>query len=516
MDGFSSAPWVPMGITKSNSNCSSGGRSTKSTGGRSTKSTGVRPAKSYESIRVIGRFVLGTLRLISHDPPEPLPYPVGQSQPVQRGPATVPWNRLTHNMGRGDVVIVLGLPDAYAVGYNNIPYVAMKFTGVKQLPAGPHFFWASHSGNLASRCGFWIMSTGINRVHVVQWNEDSEAFVQPTRAETRIQAEGVDKIYDELPRYRDASAVGPSPEQYNPARAAANKEMWEQLTGSISESALDRIAADQEGGWNTHTCDSVKGAIRLPSEMFRERGYSHALFQCHELKFCFEQQTKTFAAACVGPDRPPDARDSTSYILARVKDPNNPSDRALAEEDIVGEFQFLYIQSMYLGSDACIQQWWFTVLSVIFKAYRLALRRPRLTAGFLRTITAQIIHTTAWIDNSIIANNVSKARDLRLALVVYRRRLHELFKGQDKETITPDHLAVQAAFSRLETVVKSELRWDLKNSFLRRNRPRAEDRQRLGLDLGEPDEDEERGDWEPSAGELDDQGRELGLVSWRN
>ena len=498
---MSSTPWVPLGITKSNSTCSSAGRSVKSTGGQSTKSTGTHSAKSLDSVKTLGRYFLSPLRLITpENPASPVEALTAHQVPAPGRPPTVPWNRQTHNMGRGDVVIVLKLPDAYVVGYNNILHVTDKFVGVKNLPAGPHFFWAHYPENPASRCGFWIMSTGINRVHVVEWHGGSEVFVQPTRAETRFQAESVHEIYHTLPRYRDATAVGPGPEQYNPAKAAANLRVWEQLTDNISESALNRIAAEQEGGWNMHACDSVTGAVRLPSRMFEDRMFSKHLFQRHELKFCFQQQPRTFAPALVGAERSLDARDSTSYVLSRVKDRNAPSEfgKTLPEEDMIGEFQFLYVHSMYTGSSACTQQWWFTVLRVIFKAHRLAIRRPRLMSGFLQAFTAQVSHSTAWVDNSMFANEPSKCHDLRLALIVYRRHLHELFKEQPKEALTPDHVACQAAFSMLETVVKSELHWDLKTSFLRRSILRAQDRQRLEEELEDLAEEDHNSPWETS------------------
>ncbi|POR33027.1 Uncharacterized protein TPAR_06789 [Tolypocladium paradoxum] len=491
MEAGPSSPGAPNGITKSNSNASAGSRSTK----------------SYESIKVIGRYALGTLRLVSHDdPPDP---PARQSPRL----SMVARNCMTHNLGRGDVVIVLHLPENYPVRYDAASLVSRKFAGIRELPAGPHFFWALHPDGLPSRSGFWIMSSGINQVHVVQWHEYNEVFVPPTRAETRIQAEAVEEIYAQLPPYRDSSAVGARPGELHAVKPSANEEIWEQLTGSITASALDRIAAEQEGGWNVHTSDRVAGAFKLPIDI--EGGtttFSHPVFQSHELKFCFRQGSRAFSNARLEYERSMDARDSSSFILSKM---NDTSGKGVCEEDMVGEFQFLYIVGMYLANDACIQQWWFTVLRLVFKAYSLAIRQPSLMAAFLRSIIAQVTHNAIWLAASMFEYNAPNSRDLRVALVVYKRRLAELLKAQDKETVTPDHLAVEAEFSRLETVLSSELGWDLKANYLRRGKVTTENGERLELELGELEE-EERGDWVPRVVQRDELSRQLGLLKWKN
>ncbi|PNY28559.1 Uncharacterized protein TCAP_01521 [Tolypocladium capitatum] len=491
-----SSPWVPKGITRSNSTASAGGRSTE----------------SYESIKVIGRHPFDTLRLISHDDP-PLP------PPPPPPPIAVSRKRMSHNLGRGDVLIVLSLPEDYVVGHDAESCTTDKFVGMRQLPAGPHFFWAAHPDNLSCRSGFWIMSTGIDRVHVVQWHMYNDVFVQPTRTKTRTQAEEVHEIYGQLPPYRDYSVAGMGPGQFNTLRAASNAYMWEKLTWSITRSALNRIAAEQEEGWNMHTCDRVRGACRSPSDMELTTTHLHPIFQCHDLKFCFQEQSMTFSIAYLGPERPLDARDSTSYILSKLKDDSDSDsdNKTLCEEDVVGEFQFLYVASMYLGNSACIRQWWFTVLNVIFRAYRLAIRRPSLMAAFLSSITAQVTHSVRWVQTSIFEQSPAKSRDMRLALIVYKRRLNELLKEQDKKTITPDHLAVKDAFARLETVVISDLGWSLRYNFLRRPKLTPMDDGCLELEIGSLRlEEDDSGEWTSSVVQLDDHGRELRLISWRN
>ncbi|KJZ76242.1 hypothetical protein HIM_04324 [Hirsutella minnesotensis 3608] len=507
MDAKSSASWMPKGVTKSNSTASAGGRSTR----------------SHESVKVIGGHAFGTLHIVRHDdsPRQSMDEDAGEEIPPLDPPATQqtlltltsqpssPRNVMIHAMEGGDIVLVLHLPEAYTIGYNSISFTAKQFIGIKNLPAGPHFFWASHPESTSTRCGFWIMSSGANRVHVVQWHRYNEVFVRPTRTETRIQAENVDKIYDKLPSYRDPSTVGSVLGNLSLSQVESNLEIWEQLSNSISKETLDRMSVDPECGWNVHTCDRVKGALRLPAEMELDRRLSRGVFQSQELKFSFEQLSKTYSLAAVGRDRTLDANDSTAYILSTMSDSQS---NHLSEDDILGEFQFAYIVGVYLGNDACIQQWWFMVLRIFLKAYRLVLLRPSLAVAVLRALTAQLTHSMNWLEESILNHSEMNSHDLRVALIIYKRRLRENLRSSSGDP-NPTRAAVGVAFSRLEATV-AQLGWDLDAEYLRKGKVTLEDGDEVDVELDELEAEDERGEWAPEIVELDESGRQIGLVSW--
>ncbi|KAM4062308.1 AAR2 protein [Hirsutella rhossiliensis] len=508
MDSKASSLWMPKGIAKSNSTASTSGRSTK----------------SYDSVKGIGVYAFGTLHLVRHDDsprhsfdgdeddgPPPLEPPSATTQysllPQTKQPAS-PRNAMLHAMGGGDIVLVLHLPEAYTIGYDTISFSAKHFIGIRSLPAGPHFFWASNSAATSVRSGFWIMSSGVNRVHVVQWHRYNEVFVRPTRTETRIQAENVDKIFDQLPQYRDPTALGRAGGEMSPFKIQTNINLWRELTCSLDQTILDRIMAEQEEGWNVHTCDRVKGSLRLPGDMDLDRRLAHPVFQSHELKFSFEQQTRTYSLALVGRARTRDARDSTSHIISWMTDA--PTKR-LSEDDIVGELQFAYVAGVYMGNNACIQQWWYMVLRLFLRAYRLVLRRPQLAAALLRTIAGQLAHSIGWVDESILDYSEANARKLRVALIIYRRRMKELILGTSRDA-NVDRASVSVAFSRLEGVV-AQLGWDLQTEYLRKGKIRLEDGEDLDVELSELEDEDERGEWAPEIIELDEYGRQIGLVS---
>jgi len=496
-----------IGISKSNSTASASGRSTK----------------SYDSIKVLGAFALGSLRVVCHDDPPrmssgddgdggppPLDPPESAPKPKRQSHSRSPKNVMAHSLGGGDVVVVLQMPKDYIVGYDALAFTATDFAGVRGLPPGAHFFWAANSENTSSRSGFWVMSSGVDRVHVIQWHKYNEVFVQPTRTETRIQAENVDEIFPDLPLYRDPTATSALRGQLAWSKIEANQHMWEQLSSSITQSVLDRLTAEQDGAWNVHTGDRVYGAVRHPSELDLDRRLKHPVFQSHEIKFCFRQQDRTYDVSTLGRDRTVNATDTTSYVLAAI----DGSRHNLTEEDVVGEYQFAYIVGMYLGNDACIQQWWHTTLALFLRAYRLAIRRPKLVAGVFRTLSAQLAHSSSWLETSILDMNEPNTRDLRIALIIYKRRLNELLEAMDKERITPAHIDVGNAFARVQAFVTTDLGWDIDGHYLRVGKLNLEDGEEIELGMDELQEEDERGEWAPEIVELDEEGRQIGLVSW--
>ncbi|KAF7549109.1 hypothetical protein G7Z17_g6591 [Cylindrodendrum hubeiense] len=495
----------------------------------STASTG---GASVKSVSVIGAHPLGTLRV--HEPvdsmmeeedddddgPPPLDPLVGRGTQQQHktsqaslSSSLISSNResLRHNMGGGDVVLILDLPELFTVGYDSLSFTAKHFGGVRDIPPGPHFFWVAHASGLSARCGFWIVATGVDTVHVMQWDKFNEVLSESARAEARIQADNLDTFHSKLVPYSDPSAVNAAQGNLLPSASERNFKMWEQLTGSISEGVLSRITGQLRDNWTVHTSDRVNGSILMTAEMELDRSISTSLIKTRELNFTFSQQSKTYTIGNTGADRTLDATDATPYITSLIDNSNN----GLTPDDIIGDFQFAYVVGMHLGNDSCIQQWWHMLLKLILRAYLLPARRPVLAAAFIRSIAAQLSYSTSWLDGSVLDYSESQTKDLRLALTVYKRRLDELLLGLGTQ-VSPDQLSVGTAFSGLEAMVVSELDWDLRGDYLRRGNVMMEDGEQVELEIADFEDEDERGEWAPEVVELDESGRQRDLVSWND
>ncbi|KAG6001532.1 hypothetical protein E4U43_001301 [Claviceps pusilla] len=557
--------------TKSTSSSTTTPRSKGITKSNSTASAGARSTKSHESVSVVGPYPLGTLRVLRPESsprtttysavdqdddigPPPLEPAIEdayqlsgshhhhhhhqqqQQQHQQQhrhhhsgcqtslaGPSSSSSlasltssssakrtrGAQAHSMGGGDVAIIIDLPDVFTVGYDALSFTAQHFGGVRDIPEGPHFFWVTHPSGVAARAGVWLLgSQSRDRVHVVQWDKYNENLTEALSSEARNHAENVPNIHAKLIPYSDPSKVGDAVGQLSASKIDANLAIWTQLTTSITSSLLDRITGPQSGGWIVHTLDRGQGVVQFSAEVHLERLVPNKNLQQRQLKFTFERTTRLFSLEARGSDRSLEAMDPTKYLLSRIEDPSND----LVHDDLVGELQFSFIVGMLLGNDACLDQWWFMVLKLLVKSHLLVEKQPLLAAALWRSLTAQITFGTKWLETTALDPEEQRCRELRIGLIIYKRRLEE-FLQSNENLITPDHLGVSTAFSRLESAL-TDLGWDLITDYVRRGILMLEDGEEVELELSELDAEDERGEWAPEIVELDEHGHEFGLVSW--
>ncbi|KAK5994558.1 hypothetical protein PT974_05037 [Cladobotryum mycophilum] len=511
--------WKPEGVKKSNSNASA------------------LSIKSHDSMTVLGVHPFGSLRILEHDEdastiasnvatvgdddedddaPPPLeppgsPTPKGSpSRQESKSPPNSARDLPIHHMGGGDVVLILELPEVYTVGYDSVSFTARHFGGVRDLPPGAHFFWATHPGGESARTGFWIVSTGSDNVHVLQWDKFQEGLLESSRAEARIQTENIESFHAKLVPYQDPAAVNGNGRTEGAISTGPDRDLriWQPLTRNITVQVLNRVAGQQGTSWHVHTTDRIKGDFLLAAELELELRLSKTLLHSRELKFTFSQHARTFSLTEFGSDRSLAAKDPTSYIIQTL----DGSDGDLTEDDIVGELQLAYILGMHLGNDSCIQQWWYMVLKLILKADALIEERPTLAAAFLQTIATQLSYGSDWLEGSILDYSEANNRDLRLALIVYKRRLEEALGALDSDA-APNKRVVGNEFARLEAAVVT-FGWDIQGDYLRKGIIMLEDGEEVELEMSELEAEDERGEWAPEIVEFDENGRERGLVSW--
>lgn len=519
------SPSITRGIRKSNS----------------TKSAGARSTKSHESVHVLGSHPLGTLRVLGPDssprisehldansddegPPPLEPEPTSEnayqlsghqrnrsanSQSSSARPKSPLLDCQDHEMGGGDVTVILDLPEIFTVAYDSLSFTAQNFVGVRDVPVGPHFFWVAHPSGVAARSGVWILtSESHHHVHVVQWDKYNEVLTDATRSECRNHVESMPTIHAQLVPYPDPSATNETRGELSASKIETNRSIWQQLTTHINSRVLNRIAGPQVGGWFVHTLDRAHGALHFSPELELERAVPNKNLQQRELHFTFERTTRLFSLLSLGAERSQQAIDPTTYLMSQIEDPNS----GLMYDDLIGELQFSFIVGIHIGTDACLEQWWFMLLKLIIKAHLLVQRKPFLVAAMWHTVAAQITYTSEWMETSILDNSEAKCRELRIGLIIYKRRMEE-FLQSDENLIEPIHLAVGTAFSRVEAVL-TDLGWDLTDDYVRRGMVMMEDGEEIELELTDLEAEDERGEWAPEIVEFDENGRQRGLISW--
>lgn len=468
------------------------------------RSNSTNSGHSAISLPVIGSYPLGSLHV--HRVDSPL---ARQAQVNAAAATTTTAHEMAHapstSLG-GDVVLVLDLPDKFTVGYDSIAFRAEKFRGVKEIPAGAHFFWATEDDAGSTRTGFWLIADRPEQIHVVQWDKFNDVLGEPaSRTEARFQRRDIADVLPSLPSYyapvpRDRVS-GDMPQGLDDLREDG---MWQRLTSHVTARMLCRVTGREAGPWHFHTTDRVRGTSILPAERELERTIS--LVAVESLSFSFAQTDRTYTSDSRGAARSEQARDATDYMISVV----DTLDRRLTEDDVVGELQVAFLVGMHLGNESCVHQWWHMVVRVFLRAYNLAATKPFLAAKFLRALAVQLTYDDTRLEGSVFDFGAGLSRDLRLGLTVYRRRLEDILQ----DDTSASQLDVGVAFSEVEAVVAGRFGWDVRGEYLRRGRVMLEDGEEVEVEMDELEAEDERGEFAATVVETDESGRPRGLVSW--
>lgn len=464
----------------------------KSSSNRSEKS-----AKSVRSVHAVGSYPLGCLRLHS---PSPTP--------------TSTRNQPDVSLKSGDVFIVRDVPAGSLIGYDTIAFtvkVNESFDGVKDIPPGVHFIWGG-SNTSSLRNGFWIVSSSraseeYGTIHVRRWDKESEVIEEEvSKAEIRIQKEGLSEIFDKLQPYMistpSATAVALAQQAAQPTQfAAKDPNLWLRLVSSVTGSLLNRITGNK--GWNNWQVCSVHDHLhKTPSGSNPEITMD---YRDEVLRFTIPQYKRTFSDESLGRARTEQAMDSTSHIL-KIISKNCSHENA---DEIVGEIQFCFITGMLLGNVACMEQWTH-VVKMVFGAYDLVLQMPDFFRKFIEAVHAQFIYDDEGLEGSILDYEPSLSDDLKLILTKFKARLNEMLLELGAK-ITCEQSAVGKAFGELETLLW-KWDWDLRANYVRSGKYQLEDGQWIDAELKDFQAEDERGEFAPVMVELDDDGREKGLI----
>ncbi|KAI4870880.1 hypothetical protein F4820DRAFT_147650 [Hypoxylon rubiginosum] len=503
----------------------------------------LRTLNSVEAVPTIGTLPLGSLRIADDsDTDTPL------TTPDRSRPSTASSSGRMTPTG-GDVLLLDDLPAGSTVGCDAASFGTNKqqspFPGFRDIPAGAHLFWVSPSESASTRSAYWIVTPRREAwrpadVYVKQWDQYSEVLGEPaSRAEERFQKERLRQIFDVLLPYGQIqpTTASRSPALLAPPGQAAGDDddnndslpsfladvpsIWSQLTSAIHPGLLDRITGKPAqtqttpttGGWQVTTSDRVAGEPMLEKE-----AHLYAT-TCGgtppPLRFTFAMDELLISASATGEQRTQQALDPTDYVieaLERGGPDTNPNPYA-HPCDLAGELSFAFLTGAHLGNHALLEQWWFYATRVVFRSYALAVRRPRLALALVQTFHAQLLYDGLYLDDpSVLDAFPEHARALQRALVTYKARLDEhLLSLADR--ISPAQHAVGAAFADLEAFLWRR-GWDLRGDYVRSGNLMLEDGEVVQAELSDFEDEDERGEFAPALVELDDKGRETGLLSW--
>ncbi|KAI1502331.1 A1 cistron-splicing factor [Biscogniauxia marginata] len=483
----------------------------------SSNQNSLRSVKSVESVSTIGALPLGSLRVKEPRPdgdniPTPLPIPDSAMEPSEASHAF---------LKSGDVFILDDLPAKFTVGCDTMSFATTKpFPGFRDIPPGAHLIWVAPSESTSSRSAYWLYTperepTSLATVYVKQWDNFNEVLNDPaSQAEERFQKERLDQIFGNLSPYQFQAATS------RPARPSASSQVdplpdfltstaiWYQLTFAIKPGLLKRITGKTNASsWPVTSTDGVVGETTLVEE---SRLYANAPSQ---FRFVFPMDVHLINPTAEGSERTRQALDPTSWILDKLEGSTSTSDtQSAADDELVGELQFAFLTGMHIGNFSCLEQWWFFATRIVFRSYDLVTERPRLARHLIQTFHAQLVYNDRYLGGDVLEMMPENARRLQRAMVTYKARLDEKLLALG-DRCDPDQHAVGVAFSSLEAWLW-RLGWDLRGEYVRSGNVMLEDGEVVQAELSDFEDEDERGEFAPVVVEVEEDGRETGLVSW--
>ncbi|KAL2136348.1 hypothetical protein VTI74DRAFT_4180 [Chaetomium olivicolor] len=432
-------------------------------------------------------------------------------------------------LSNGDVFRILGLPDKFIIGLDAMAMTTSKsLPGFRDIPPGAHFLWVQQPDGV-SRCGYWFVTGRHGVIHVKQWDKYEEVLRDAaSEVEVHSQQNRLDVAYSTLQPYtlhnhREKTSTPPS--HAHPIWARSPLGIWNTLASAISTQNLDRITGRQNGkDYFVDSLDSARDA---------HKGIG-------ELNFLFAQDLRDLQVLDLGSLKSHVA-DTSSRIQALLE--STTTTNPFTEQDMLAELQFTFLTGTHLGNSACLEQWWNLVLKIFLRAYGLAVSRPPLVSAILQTLHAQLLYSEHYVgpssssslstsqgDQKVCGGEAKKdgpnretplfqykphnRERLRCMLAEYKAQLHR--KLSDFGKMTPALEKVGSAFEELETWLW-QLGWDLRSESPGQSQKRPEGKNRVRrMEDMPPDDSEEDKDEMPVVVELDEEGREVGLVSWRD
>ena len=487
------------------------------------------------------------------------------------------WNRRDF-LKKGDIFRTMHLPSNLIIGLDTIAMTTSKsLTGFRDIPPGAHFLWLQQPDGI-SRCGYWFITERQGTVRIKKWDRFHEVLAEPTAQEVRDIEASIATTYFSLQPYniyeqQEQQKSRNTETIFNPSLvpqwARTRTLLWHTLTWAISTPFLECITGKK--GVKEYLVDSTDCAKETTKDSFHQEPLFSArkpLFNStsSEFSFSFTQDLRDLQLldAAGSADMKASVADTTPRLLAALN--NNKS----TTRDILAELQFTLITGTQLSNSACLDQWWSLVLKIILRAHSLAVSHPLFARDLILTLHAQLYFTENYVGEASQARDQQDGKNkkdegatesgsgkqngpnadrllyqyrpanrlrLRHALAEYKRQLRvqgvilesNLDPG-NRATIIQQQEEERAALAHAWEELESWL-WRCGWDLLRVEGEMAAEIKEMGeFDKGKwvdeskgeatrqwpgDSEDEDEDDM-PVVVELDENGREVGLVSFRD
>lgn len=384
-------------------------------------------------------------------------------------------------------VLLLGLPPWALAGIDLLSFTTSeRFRGVKAIPPGLHFIFASSDAAVSVRHGAWFYvspGSGSPQVFIKKWDPTTEDLVAETsQAEVLRWKANLGSIWkDGLTPYRQTVKSGDTGEESDAVEESTD---WAELTSRISPSLLSRITGLNPDHWSLSSASSAAQDFELIPGLESSNSVLHPE---KELKFLPIDLKRTWREGATGRERTEAAKDR-SWALGELIENHCKS----SEDGFLGELQFCFLMVLTLNNNSCLEQWR-RLLTLLFTCRQAVKERTPLFIEALQLLRLQLNHC-ADMEVEMFDLNEQGGGFLNPLLRKFRKMLDE-FEGDWKKRVVIE-------FDQLAEFLKKEFGWELDDSFVKRGMLELEDGERVEMDVNGADEDDETGEFAPTVVDL--------------
>ncbi|KAI9795599.1 MAG: hypothetical protein M1833_006920 [Piccolia ochrophora] len=392
-------------------------------------------------------------------------------------------------------LLLLNLPPQSLCGIDLLSFTTTpRFHGIRYLPPGWHFVFASPTLSVSVRSGTWFYispsKSHSDNLIIKKWDPSTEELTNETDPSEclRWKANLGALWNDSLTPYRQSAS------EANDADARAD---WTALISHLTPPLLTRMTSstDADGtslAWNLSSASSARADLdeqipELPSSL-----------PIKPLSFLPINLKQTWRSGAIGRERTDAAKDRSWALGDLVV--NHCS--AGNEMEVVGELQVVFVTALVLGNYSCREQWR-RLLTLLLTCRSAVTERTRLFVSVFEVLKVQLRRGNEAVDGA--GGGVLELQDeggtmLKGLLRNFRRGLEQIEEADEAET---DHKEVMTCFKELERFVKREFNWELGDEFVRRGMLELEDGEMVEMEVGDMEGEDERGEYAPVVVDLE-------------
>ncbi|KAF2663692.1 hypothetical protein BT63DRAFT_109905 [Microthyrium microscopicum] len=387
----------------------------------------------------------------------------------------------------GATVLLLNLPPAALAAIDLLSFTtSAKFRGIKLIPPGLHFVFASASTSLSIRHGAWIRIPSPSPSPSPSPTDTLQLFVRCWEASTE------DLVPESSPaallRWRaNLSSIwreGLTPYRQSAEDEAEETDDWDRLTNYITDDMLTRVTGNPSDAWSLTSASSASRDLDDipglgPTQLSRDTPLS---FLPVELK-------QTWRPGATGRERTDGARDH-SWALGELIDQH-----CAEPTDVLGEMQFCFLMVLTLANYSCLEQWK-RLIKLLFTSQSAVADRAELYVSAIRLLKLQLQHCQD-VEGGLFDLSDDGAGFLKQLLRKFKKSLSDE-EGMGKSDVMDE-------LDELGSYLRESYGWDLEDNFARRGMMTLEDGERVEVTLTGYEEEDESGEYAPTVVDLTDE-----------